>query len=214
MFVFASHRLGPVSTGYSHDVFISHATEDKERFVRPLAEALRRRDVTVWYDEWQLAVGDRLVEKIDDGLSHSRFGVVVLSPAFFNKNWSRAELQAFAALEMRQGRSLLLPIWLDLGADDIAEYAPLLLGRVALHVAEGVEAVAEKLAAKVHGGSHDRRLQNAHATFKAVPVRNPARVATPYVRSPAHLGREGVRLQNGYRSQDAPSGRRVLELAA
>ena len=64
---------------YSHDIFISHASEDKERFVRPLAEALRASgDVTVWYDEWELEVGDRLVERINDGLAHSRFGVVVL----------------------------------------------------------------------------------------------------------------------------------------
>jgi hypothetical protein len=98
---------------YSHDVFISHASEDKDRFVRPLAEALRGRGLAVWYDEWELGVGDPLVHKINDGLARSRFGAVVLSPNFFNKNWSRAELQAFAALEMRQGRDLLLPIWLD-----------------------------------------------------------------------------------------------------
>jgi len=138
---------------YSHDVFISHASEDKERFVRPLAEELRARGFTVWYDEWELEVGDPLVERIDDGLAHSRFGVVVLSPAFFSKNWSRAELQAFAALEMRQTRSLLLPVWLDLGADEIASHTPLLLGRVALHAEDGVASVADKLAAKVSSAS-------------------------------------------------------------
>jgi hypothetical protein len=157
------------SDDYSHDVFISHATEDKDRFVRPLAEALRGRGVTVWYDEWELAVGDSLVEKIDDGLGNSRFGVVVLSPAFFSKNWSRAELQAFAALEMRQSRSLLLPIWLELGPDEIATQAPLLLGRVALQAADGVDAVAEELATKVKGGRADRRLHAPPSSPKLYP---------------------------------------------
>ena len=106
-----------MSENYSHDVFISHASEDKARFVRPLAEALRERGISVWYDEWELRVGDSLVDRINDGLGHSQFGVVVLSPAFFTKNWSRAEMQAFANLEMQQSRSLLLPVWLDLGTD-------------------------------------------------------------------------------------------------
>jgi hypothetical protein len=135
--------------GYSHDLFISHTSEDKDRFVRPLAEALRTRGVTVWYDDWELEVGDPLSERINDGLSHSRFGVVVLSPGFFNKNWPKAELEALAALEMRQGQTRLLPIWLDLGADEISSVAPLLLARVALRAEEGVEVVADKLASKV-----------------------------------------------------------------
>lgn len=139
-------------TDFSHDVFISHASEDKARFVRPLAETLRSSgEVSVWYDEWELDVGDRLVERINEGLANSRFGVVVMSPAFFGKNWPRAELQALAALEMRDGRDRLLPIWLDLGADEIAAQAPLLLGRVALQASNGVDDVAARLVRKIRG---------------------------------------------------------------
>src|SRR5712691_4129635 len=139
---------------YSHDVFISHASEDKDRFVRPLAQALRATGgVTVWYDDWELEVGDRLVERINDGLARSRFGVVVLSPAFFEKNWPRTELQALASLEMSDGRDRLLPIWLDLGADEIAIHAPLLLGRVALKASDGVEEVAARLLTRVGGAA-------------------------------------------------------------
>ena len=64
------------------DIFISHASEDKTKVARPLAEALRKAGVRVWLDEHQLKVGDSLSEKIDEGLSHSRFGAVILSPAF------------------------------------------------------------------------------------------------------------------------------------
>jgi hypothetical protein len=117
-----------------------------------LAEALRATgQITVWYDEWELQVGDRLVARINDGLGRSRFGVVVLSPAFFEKNWPRAELEALASLEMSDGRDRLLPIWLGLGADEIGVHAPLLLGRVALNAADGVEQVAARLAEKING---------------------------------------------------------------
>jgi len=67
------------------DIFISHASEDKVTVARPLAAALRRAGVRVWLDEHELRVGDSLSEKVDEGLSQSRFGVVILSPGFFAK---------------------------------------------------------------------------------------------------------------------------------
>ena len=67
------------------DVFISHASEDKDAIVRPLAIALQQHGLEVWYDEFELRIGDSLRRKIDKGLAHSRFGVVVLSQYFFAK---------------------------------------------------------------------------------------------------------------------------------
>lgn len=66
-----------------YDLFICHASEDKESFVRPLAEALRAENVEVWFDEFTLELGDSICRSIDHGLRQSRFGVLVLSPAFF-----------------------------------------------------------------------------------------------------------------------------------
>jgi hypothetical protein len=82
-------KLVSVADVYSHDVFISHASEDKARFVRPLVEALRATQMNVWYDEWELEVGDRLVERINDGPARSRLGAVVLSPAFLQARRGR-----------------------------------------------------------------------------------------------------------------------------
>lgn len=67
------------------DVFVSHATEDKEAVVRPLALALQVRRFSVWHDEFELRIGDSLRRKIDRGIARSRFGIVVLSHAFFAK---------------------------------------------------------------------------------------------------------------------------------
>ena len=75
-----------------YDAFISHASEDKEELVRPLADALVERGLKVWYDEFNLTVGDSLRRSIDKGLAKSRFGIVVLSSSFFAKNWTQYEL--------------------------------------------------------------------------------------------------------------------------
>lgn len=63
-------------------LFICHASEDKD-FVRPLAEELRKEYEKVWYDEYELKLGDNLLEKIDQGLASCDYGIVVLSKAFF-----------------------------------------------------------------------------------------------------------------------------------
>ena len=60
----------------AYDVFISHASEDKDVIVRPLAIIFERLSVRVWYDEFSLQLGDSLTTSIDKGLQESRYGVV------------------------------------------------------------------------------------------------------------------------------------------
>ena len=67
------------------DVFF-HASEDKDAFVRPLAENLRQYGVDVWYDEYELKLGNSISASITKGLIECRFGLVVLRPAFLRKN--------------------------------------------------------------------------------------------------------------------------------
>jgi hypothetical protein len=110
-------------------VFICHASEDKATFVRPLAEALRERHVSVWYDEFELKLGDSIRRAIDKGLSQSRFGIVVLSTAFFSKEWPQYELDALVDREITSRAKLLLPIWHGVAHQDVAMYSPVLAGR-------------------------------------------------------------------------------------
>jgi formylglycine-generating enzyme required for sulfatase activity len=126
------------------DVFISQAWEDKEPFVRSLAEALKRAGLRVWYDEFTLRVGDKLLRSIDHGLANSRYGIVVLSPNFFAKEWAQKELAALAAREV-SGEKVILPIWHNITADQIREYSPTLADRVAVLSERGLEHVIEEL---------------------------------------------------------------------
>jgi hypothetical protein len=80
------------SSNQIHDVFISHASEDKDEIVRPLANALINEGLNVWYDEFTLRIGDSLRQKIDQGLAKSRVGLVVLSTDFISKGWTNYEL--------------------------------------------------------------------------------------------------------------------------
>ena len=126
------------------DVFISHAGEDKETVARPLATALSQRGLRVWYDEFALRLGDSLRRSIDHGLSRSRYGVVILSPSFFEKEWPQKELDALANLEV-DGEKRILPVWHGLGRDEVAKHSPMLSDRVAVSTARGMETLITEI---------------------------------------------------------------------
>lgn len=134
-----------------YDLFISHASEDKEDLVRPLALALEKRGVQVWYDEFTLKVGDSLRRSIDSGLSNSRFGTIVLSSSFFSKNWTNYELSGMTAQEM-SGRKMILPIWHKVSKDEVMRFSPSIADKVALNTSLlNIDEIAEQLADVVLG---------------------------------------------------------------
>ena len=126
------------------DVFISHAWEDKEDIARPLAEALRQKGLRVWYDESTLTLGDSPRRSIDRGLAQSRYGVVILSPHFFAKQWTQKELAGLAAREV-SGEKVILPVWHNITAEQVRKYSPTLADRVAVSSNRGLEHVVEEL---------------------------------------------------------------------
>lgn len=106
-----------------YDLFICHASEDKDAVVRPLAEALRNENIEVWYDEFSLKLGDSIRQSIDRGLLQSRFGVIILSKAFFSKRWPQYELDGLAEREMAGNDKVILPILHGISHDDIRDYS-------------------------------------------------------------------------------------------
>ena len=134
-----------------YDLFISHASEDSAGFVRHLVALLERHGLRVWFDEAELQVGDSHVRSIEGGLRRSRFGVVVLSSAFFAKHWPRAELDALASRQISSGDRVVLPIWLGVNEADVREYSPLLADIVALRSEDGVETIAADLERRIRG---------------------------------------------------------------
>jgi hypothetical protein len=117
------------------DAFVSHATEDKERFVRPLAHALTILGAKLWYDEFSLRLGDSLSESIDRGLANSRYGIVVISPDFMRKPWTKRELQGLVAAEIG-GHSVILPVWYEVTRGEVLAFSPPLADKFAVRTAD------------------------------------------------------------------------------
>jgi len=126
------------------DVFISHASEDKDAIANPLAEALEKHGLNVWYDDFTLTLGDSLRRSIDRGIAESRHGIVILSPHFFAKEWTQRELDALAAIEV-DGDKLILPIWHNVSRQDVARFSPTLADRVSVSTSKGINAVVYEI---------------------------------------------------------------------
>lgn len=139
--------------GRTFDVFISHASEDKDEVVRPLAIALRESGLSVWYDEFELRIGDSLRRKIDKGLASSRFGVVVISKAFFGRGWPEYELDGLVTRAV-SGDQVLLPIWHNVSKREVIGYSPSLADRVARSTAtHTVEEIAAEIVDLIRDGT-------------------------------------------------------------
>jgi hypothetical protein len=146
--------MDPESINKRWDVFISHASEDKDDIARPLAQALRDNGYRVWYDEFALTVGDSLRRSIDHGLTQSDFGVVILSRSFFEKHWPEQELNGLASKEV-EGRKVILPVWHKVTAKDVCNFSPMLADRLGVTTDKGLQQVIEQL---------ELALKNASAT--------------------------------------------------
>ncbi|MGI8434104.1 MAG: DUF1883 domain-containing protein [Nocardioidaceae bacterium] len=144
---------GDLLGGQTWDVFISHASEDKDAVARPPRDALTRLGITVWLDEAQMRIGHSLRRKVDDGIRSSRFGVVILSEAFFHKGWTNHELDGLVTRTVASQQSLL-PIWHDLTAEDVRAFSPTLADKVAMSTADySVDDIAEQIAEVVNGSA-------------------------------------------------------------
>jgi hypothetical protein len=115
------------------DVFISYASEDRQALVEPLVSLLAGMGLSVWWDQFELTAGDSLIEKITLGLSRSRYGVVVLSHDFLDKPWPQYELQGLTARDI-VGDKVVLPIWYDIGFDDVLRVNPPLAQKKAIPI--------------------------------------------------------------------------------
>jgi hypothetical protein len=106
-------------------VFLSHSSADKETVFKVI-EAFKKANISYWVDHEQINFGDRIVDKIEEGLQKSKFVVVCLSENLMNSNWCRAEYGAILYREF-SGNTSRRVIPLSLDGSNNSDAIPLLL---------------------------------------------------------------------------------------
>ncbi|SRR6266498_3171236 len=126
------------------DVFICHASADKETHARPLAAALLRRAISTWMDEAEIRPGGSILDAINEGLALARFVTPIITEAFIARDWTRHELNAAFTREVTARRVIVLPV---LATDRDAYFAryPLLADKLYLDWHNGPEQLAEEI---------------------------------------------------------------------
>lgn len=202
-----------------YDVYLAHASDNAVE-AEHIADALQARGLTVWFN--QFIVGPSIREQMETGLLESDFGIVMLSPEFFNKKWTRHELDALLGLEAPD-EVRILPVWLNTTEADVRAHSPMLAMRSAAVLGDGgAEEVAEALITSIlalsSGKSPAKRLRYQIATgfrWTDGPVWMASSLAEYDQRFPedfsgtdlAHVGFEGVpssELEARDRGQVAP----------
>jgi hypothetical protein len=130
---------------FACDFFISHASEDKDEIARPLYDELTKKGYKVWFDEAELHLGDSLIAKIDEGLANCRYGIVVMSPRFFEKRWTQEELKGLRSRQIGEQPGIILPIWKDIDAEFLNNVHPPLAQIKAANFADGLAAVVAEI---------------------------------------------------------------------
>lgn len=97
---------------HQRDVFLSYSSQDR-RFAERLARDLVGYGLRVWWDQWEMQVGDSLITKIQEGIQASSWLTVVLSPASVASNWVKRELVSALADEISTDRVRVLPLLLS-----------------------------------------------------------------------------------------------------
>jgi hypothetical protein len=133
------------------DAFIAHDSRDKADLARPLAMALSKLGLIVWYDEFSLKPGDRLSESIDKGLTECRHAVLLVSPNLLeNTTWASTEMSALLTRAIVQANSLI-PIWANVDARAVAARSARLADIVAINHSGNMEELASRIYVAVGG---------------------------------------------------------------
>jgi len=95
------------------DVFLCHASEDKEEYVKPLYDKLVNSGISVWYDEGEILWGDKITTKIEEGIRNSKLAIICLSDNFLKKEWPDSEFSSLFSRQQIEKRKIILPLILN-----------------------------------------------------------------------------------------------------
>lgn len=127
------------------NAFISHASEDKDSFVRELYQTLTNLGLSIWYDEFTLKVGDSLSKSIDNGLINSDYGIMIISQSFLSKGWPDYEYRSLLSREIGN-KPVILPVWYNVTKESVSQYSLYLADKFAISANDkNINQVAIKL---------------------------------------------------------------------
>lgn len=112
------------SPNRKYDLFLSHASKDKEDYVNDLFSSLKELGINIFYDTEVIQWGDNWKNKILDGVAKSEFAIIVISKNFFDREWTEKELNELLSRQNESKQKMVLPILKDISIKELREKYP------------------------------------------------------------------------------------------
>lgn len=157
------------SNRFKYDAFVSHAVEDKIAVANDLCNRLEKAGLKLWYSGKELKLGDSLEKTIETGLAQSRYGIVILSQMYLQKNWPRKEYYMLKAKEAELGK-VILPVLYDITVDELQKLDIHIADRWAISMDKGIDFVVQKLLEAIQGNTSKIRISNKKLAVTALGV--------------------------------------------
>lgn len=93
-------------------IFISYSHENQDK-VEKIAAHLVKDRANIWIDEWELNVGDSILNKIQEAIETSAALLIVLSKASVKSEWCKKELTAGLMRELSEKEVIVLPVLIE-----------------------------------------------------------------------------------------------------
>lgn len=133
------------------DVFISYSHSDSKKVAQLLGQELNAMGLDVWLDDIEMSIGSSIRESIDDGLTRSEYGVVLLSESYF-EGTSKWELNGLVEKHTSE-EDVILPLWHEVDYEYVYEQSPSLADLIAEEITEdNVQSVASSIYQVVEEG--------------------------------------------------------------
>ena len=93
-------------------IFISHQNADKDT-ARLIANSLKKENFRVWFDEFEIVVGDSIIESVEEGIGKSDFFLILLSKSATQSKWVRKEYEVANSFILSGEKMKVLPVLLE-----------------------------------------------------------------------------------------------------
>ena len=119
-----------------------------------MSRTLRTDGLSVWFDEFEISIGDSIARKIGRGLSKSRSGIIIFSPAFLKKAWPQFEVNGMIN-RMILDKYNILPVWHNVSEEMVSEYNPSLADIWAGKTAyDDIETISRRISDKIRSTAY------------------------------------------------------------
>ena len=106
------YKIGSPDGEKAPKLFLCHASSDKS-IVSAFAQEIKLKGIDIWFDSWEIKVGESLIDKIERGIEESNFMIIFLSSNSIKSNWVRTELKAGLVRDIEGKGIEVLPVILD-----------------------------------------------------------------------------------------------------